>query len=98
MPRRAHSPPLRMHWKMCTPFRSGVRYPKSGDNPPWTNVLVEKEPEEERMRRISYNQASVEALQEEFRRNDRLGHLAEDIHPELFDEVGGDRVRMTPIS
>ncbi len=50
------------------------------------------------MRRISYNQASVEALQEEFRRNDRLVHLAEDIHPELFAEFGGDRVRMTPIA
>jgi pyruvate/2-oxoglutarate/acetoin dehydrogenase E1 component len=50
------------------------------------------------MRKISYNQASVEALQEEFRRNDRLVHMAEDIHPELFQEFGGDRVRMTPIS
>jgi acetoin:2,6-dichlorophenolindophenol oxidoreductase subunit beta len=50
------------------------------------------------MRKISYNQASVEALQEEFRRNDRLVHMAEDIHPELFLEFGGDRVRMTPIS
>ncbi len=50
------------------------------------------------MRRISYNQASVEALQEEFRRNDRLVHLAADIPPELFNEFGGERVRMTPIS
>jgi acetoin:2,6-dichlorophenolindophenol oxidoreductase subunit beta len=50
------------------------------------------------MRKISYNQASVEALQEEFRRNDRLVHMAEDIPPELFNEFGGDRVRMTPIS
>ena len=50
------------------------------------------------MRRISYNQASVEALQEEFRKNDKLVHMAEDIQPELFAEFGGDRVRMTPIS
>ena len=50
------------------------------------------------MRRISYDQASVEALQEEFRRNDRLIHMAEDIHPQLFEEFGGDRVMMTPIS
>lgn len=50
------------------------------------------------MRRITYDQASVEALQEEFRRNDRLVHMAEDIHPQLFDEFGGERVRMTPIS
>jgi pyruvate dehydrogenase E1 component beta subunit len=51
-----------------------------------------------RMRKISYDRAAVEALLEEFRRNDRLVHIAEDIHPELFDEFGGDRVRMTPIS
>jgi pyruvate/2-oxoglutarate/acetoin dehydrogenase E1 component len=50
------------------------------------------------MRKISYNLATVEALQEEFRRNDKLVHLAEDIPPELFDEFGGDRIRMTPIS
>ncbi len=50
------------------------------------------------MRKISYNQASVEALQEEFRKNDRLVHMAEDLQPELFQEFGGDRVRMTPIS
>jgi pyruvate/2-oxoglutarate/acetoin dehydrogenase E1 component len=50
------------------------------------------------MRKISYNQASVEALQEEFRRNDKLVHMAEDIPLELFNEFGGDRVRMTPIS
>jgi acetoin:2,6-dichlorophenolindophenol oxidoreductase subunit beta len=50
------------------------------------------------MRRITYNQASVEALQEEFRRNDKLVHMAEDLQPELFAEFGGDRVRMTPIS
>ena len=50
------------------------------------------------MRRISYDQASVEALQEEFRRNDRLIHMAEDIHPQLFEQFGGDRVMMTPIS
>jgi len=50
------------------------------------------------MRRITYNQASVEALQEEFRKNDKLVHMAEDLQPELFEEFGGDRVRMTPIS
>jgi pyruvate/2-oxoglutarate/acetoin dehydrogenase E1 component len=59
---------------------------------------VKIEPEEKRMRKISYNQASEEALQEEFRRNDRLVHMAEDIPPDLFKEFGGDRVRMTPIS
>jgi acetoin:2,6-dichlorophenolindophenol oxidoreductase subunit beta len=55
-------------------------------------------PEEKRMRRISYNQASGEALKEEFRRNDRIVHLAEDIPPDLLKEFGGDRIRMSPIS
>ncbi len=50
------------------------------------------------MRKISYNQATEEALREEFRRNDRLVHMAEDIPQDLYDEFGGDRVRMTPIS
>ncbi len=50
------------------------------------------------MRKITYNEASVEALLEEFRRNDKTIHIAEDIHPELFDEFGGERVRMTPIA
>ena len=50
------------------------------------------------MRKISYNQATVEALQEEFRKNDKLVHLAEDIPQDLYDEFGSDRVRMTPIS
>jgi pyruvate/2-oxoglutarate/acetoin dehydrogenase E1 component len=50
------------------------------------------------MRKISYMQASLEALQEEFRRNDRIVHLAEDIPPELYEEFGADRVRMTPIA
>jgi pyruvate/2-oxoglutarate/acetoin dehydrogenase E1 component len=50
------------------------------------------------MRKISYNQASDEALQEEFRHNDKLVHIAEDIPLELFNEFGSERVRMTPIS
>jgi pyruvate/2-oxoglutarate/acetoin dehydrogenase E1 component len=50
------------------------------------------------MRKISYDQAATEALQEEFRRNDKLVHIAEDIPPNLFNEFGGERIRMTPIS
>ena len=50
------------------------------------------------MRNISYMQATVEALQEEFRRDDTLIHLAEDIPAVLIDEFGADRIRMTPIS
>ncbi|MBN2075990.1 MAG: alpha-ketoacid dehydrogenase subunit beta [Dehalococcoidales bacterium] len=50
------------------------------------------------MRNISYMQASVEALQEEFRRDDKLIHIAEDIPADLYEEFGADRIRMTPIS
>jgi pyruvate/2-oxoglutarate/acetoin dehydrogenase E1 component len=50
------------------------------------------------MRKISYMQASAEALQEEFRRDDTLIHIAEDIPADLYEEFGADRIRMTPIS
>jgi pyruvate/2-oxoglutarate/acetoin dehydrogenase E1 component len=50
------------------------------------------------MRKISYNQATAEALQEEFRKNDKLVHMAEDIPQDLYDEFGAERIRMTPIS
>jgi pyruvate/2-oxoglutarate/acetoin dehydrogenase E1 component len=50
------------------------------------------------MSKISYMQATVEALQEEFRRDDTLIHIAEDIPAFLFEEFGADRIRMTPIS
>jgi len=50
------------------------------------------------MREITYMQASAEALQEEFRRDEKLVHLAEDIPFDLRDEFGEDRIRMTPIS
>ena len=50
------------------------------------------------MRKISYMQATVEALQEEFRRDDTLIHIAEDIPAFLYEEFGADRIRMTPIS
>ena len=50
------------------------------------------------MRKISYMQATVEALQEEFRRDDTLIHIAEDIPDDLYKEFGSDRIRMTPIS
>jgi len=50
------------------------------------------------MRKISYMQATVEALQEEFRRDDTLIHIAEDIPAFLIQEFGADRIRMTPIS
>jgi pyruvate/2-oxoglutarate/acetoin dehydrogenase E1 component len=50
------------------------------------------------MREITYMQASTEALQEEFRRNEKLIHIAEDIAFELRQEFGEARVKQTPIS
>ncbi|NLE07996.1 MAG: alpha-ketoacid dehydrogenase subunit beta [Dehalococcoidales bacterium] len=50
------------------------------------------------MRIIRYDQATQEALQEEFRRNKKLIHIAEDPNPELSEEFGDERVRLTPVS
>lgn len=50
------------------------------------------------MREITYMQASAEALQEEFRRNDKLIHIAEDIAFDLKQEFGEARVWQTPIA
>jgi acetoin:2,6-dichlorophenolindophenol oxidoreductase subunit beta len=50
------------------------------------------------MREITYEQASLEALQEEFRRNPRTVHLATDIDFDLRREFGEARVRCTPIA
>lgn len=50
------------------------------------------------MRKITYTQATLEALQEEFRRNDRVINMSNDILAELREEFGEERVRLTPIS
>ena len=50
------------------------------------------------MRKITYNEAILEALQEEFRRDDKTVHLATDLNAPLFEEFGGERIRSTPIS
>lgn len=50
------------------------------------------------MREISYEQASLEAIQEEFRRNPKTVHLSTDVQLELQKEFGDARVRGTPIS
>jgi acetoin:2,6-dichlorophenolindophenol oxidoreductase subunit beta len=50
------------------------------------------------MRVISYMQASTEALQEEFRKNDKIVHMSTDIPVELREEFGEARVRATPVS
>jgi pyruvate/2-oxoglutarate/acetoin dehydrogenase E1 component len=50
------------------------------------------------MRKITYAEAALEALQEEFRRDDRTVHMATDISEPLLEEFGEERVRCTPIS
>jgi pyruvate/2-oxoglutarate/acetoin dehydrogenase E1 component len=50
------------------------------------------------MRKITYAQASLEALQEEFRRDSKTVHMSTDIPVELQEEFGEERVRGTPIS
>lgn len=50
------------------------------------------------MRKITYTQATLEALQEEFRRNDRVINMSNDIPAELREEFGEERIRLTPIS
>ena len=50
------------------------------------------------MRVITYEQASQEAIQEEFRRNPKTVHLSTDLPLDLQKEFGEARVRCTPIS
>jgi pyruvate/2-oxoglutarate/acetoin dehydrogenase E1 component len=50
------------------------------------------------MREITYEQATTEAIQEEFRRDPRTVYMATDLHAELQGEFGADRIRVTPIS
>ena len=50
------------------------------------------------MRKITYEQAAMEAIQEEFRRDDKTVHLATDMNEPLLKEFGENRVRSTPIS
>ncbi|HUT67628.1 MAG TPA: transketolase C-terminal domain-containing protein [Dehalococcoidales bacterium] len=50
------------------------------------------------MKKITYMQASAEALREEFQRDDRIVLMATDIAMELRKEFGEERVRQTPIS
>ena len=50
------------------------------------------------MREITYAQASLEALQEEFRRDEKTIHMSTAVPAALRQEFGEDRVRGTPIS
>jgi acetoin:2,6-dichlorophenolindophenol oxidoreductase subunit beta len=49
-------------------------------------------------RQITYQQAALEALQEEFRRDGRTLYMSEHVNQTLRDEFGETRVRETPIS
>jgi acetoin:2,6-dichlorophenolindophenol oxidoreductase subunit beta len=50
------------------------------------------------MREITYEQATLEAIQEEFRRNPKSIHMGTDLPIELQKEFGEARVRVTPIA
>ena len=50
------------------------------------------------MRKITYAEAAMEAIQEEFRRDDKTIHLATDMNEPLLEEFGRERIRSTPIS
>lgn len=49
-------------------------------------------------REITYQQAALEALQEEFRRDGKTLYMSEHVNQPLRDEFGEARVRETPIS
>jgi acetoin:2,6-dichlorophenolindophenol oxidoreductase subunit beta len=51
-----------------------------------------------RTREITYQQAAMEALQEEFRRDGKTLHMSEHLSEPLRQEFGDARVRETPIS
>jgi len=50
------------------------------------------------MREITYEEATLEAIQEEFRRDPKTIHLSTDLYAELQDEFGAERIRVTPIA
>ena len=50
------------------------------------------------MRQLSYQQAALEALQEEFRRDGKTLYMSEHVNVPLQKEFGAARVRETPIS
>ena len=50
------------------------------------------------MREITIEEATLEAIQEEFRRNSKTVHMSTDLPAELRREFGADRIRVTPIA
>ncbi len=50
------------------------------------------------MRELSYNEAAVEAVAEEMRRDDKIFYLSTDPIPALLSEFGPQRIKATPIA
>lgn len=50
------------------------------------------------MRELTYNEAAVEAIAEEMRRDPKIFYMATDALPPLLQEFGRERVRATPIA
>jgi pyruvate/2-oxoglutarate/acetoin dehydrogenase E1 component len=53
---------------------------------------------ERAMRELTYNEAAVEAIAEEMRRDPKIFYMATDALPPLLQEFGPERVRATPIA
>src|SRR6202162_3635761 len=50
------------------------------------------------MRELTYNEAAVEAVAEEMRRDPKIFYMSTDPIPSLLKEFGGERIRATPIA
>ena len=50
------------------------------------------------MRELTYNEAALEAVAEEMRRDPKIFYMSTDALPPLLEEFGTQRVRATPIT
>ena len=50
------------------------------------------------MRELTYNEAAVEAVAEEMRRDPKIFYMSTDALPPLLKEFGAERIRATPIA
>src|SRR5580692_984813 len=50
------------------------------------------------MRELTYNEAAIEAIAEEMRRDPKIFYMSTDALPPLLKEFGPSRVRATPIT
>ena len=50
------------------------------------------------MRDLTYNEAALEAIAEEMRRDPKIFYMSTDALPPLLKEFGGERIRATPIA